>query len=291
MQSVTIPVTADMINNEANETFNIRLTNLPANSTLVGTGSVQGTIVGQVIDDYANAFGSAAPYGVLSTTAPAAGSIEQYGDIDWFQINATAGSYTFDATGTTLSDTVLMLYDGSGNQIAYNDDAGGTYNSRIDYTLAAGTYYAAVRGFGGGTGDYTLSMQSAAAANSNASITAFSPVQSEGGIGVVTSYMFQVSRSSAVGAASVAWTVAGNGLNPANLVAQLNDPADFAGPLSGTVNFADGVTQAYVTVDVQGDIGVEANENFEVTLSNGVGVISIRPSPKSSQRSTMTMLA
>jgi hypothetical protein len=43
--------------------------------------------------------------------------------------------------------------------------------------------------------------------------------------------------------------------------------ADFSGPLTGTVSFADGETSATVTVAVAGDTAYEANETFTVTLS------------------------
>src|SRR6185295_11456583 len=62
------------------------------------------------------------------------------------------------------------------------------------------------------------------------------------------------------------WAVAGTGANPANA-------ADFTGGVlpTGTVSFAAGETSKTVTVNVAGDLAVEATEDFVVTLSNPSG--------------------
>lgn len=78
-----------------------------------------------------------------------------------------------------------------------------------------------------------------------------------------TAFTFTVIRSgnSAI-AASAAWSVTGNGSNPANA-------ADFLGNVlpSGTVAFAAGQTSQSITVKVAGDRTVEASEGFTVALS------------------------
>ena len=59
--------------------------------------------------------------------------------------------------GTSGSlDTVGTLYDGSGSQLASNDDGGSGYNFSIRRSLSAGTYYVRVESFGSSTGTYTL---------------------------------------------------------------------------------------------------------------------------------------
>lgn len=86
--------------------------------------------------------------------------------------------------------------------------------------------------------------------------------QAEGNSGT-TSFTFTVTRSSNTdGAAALNFTVTGNGSDPA-------DETDFGGSLpSGTVDFADGETTRVITLNVSGDSDIEANETFQITLSN-----------------------
>lgn len=93
------------------------------------------------------------------------------------------------------------------------------------------------------------------------SVAASTPSKAEGNSGFVT-YTFVVTMSEAsAAAASVAYTVAGSGLNPADL-------ADFSGALSGTLAFTAGQTSKTVTVTVRGDVAAESDEGFSVTLSS-----------------------
>ncbi|MDB9539335.1 Calx-beta domain-containing protein, partial [Anabaenopsis arnoldii] len=86
-------------------------------------------------------------------------------------------------------------------------------------------------------------------------------VQPEGDEGT-TPFTFTVTRTGNTGTSTANWAVTGTGDNPANA-------ADFGGTLpTGTVTFADGETSQVITVNVQGDTVVEANETFTVTLSN-----------------------
>jgi hypothetical protein len=86
----------------------------------------------------------------------------------------------------------------------------------------------------------------------------------EGDTGDITPFTFTVTRSVlTTGSSSVDWAVTGTGAHPANA-------ADFDGGVlpSGTVNFTAGQTSAQITVNVAGDITVENDEDFTVTLSN-----------------------
>ncbi len=92
--------------------------------------------------------------GDLSTTATIGvggtvnGTIETFGDHDWYKITLSAGqsiSIFLDGTSTASPgfelDTYLNFRDASGNIIAYNDDAGGL-SSILQLTApSAGTYY------------------------------------------------------------------------------------------------------------------------------------------------------
>jgi ELWxxDGT repeat protein/VCBS repeat-containing protein len=90
--------------------------------------------------------------------------------------------------------------------------------------------------------------------------------QFEGNSGA-TGFQFTVTRAgSATDAVSASWAVTGTGLDPATA-------SDFVGGVlpSGTVSLAAGETSKTFTIDVQGDTTIEANESFNVTLSNPIG--------------------
>ncbi|WP_236615673.1 beta strand repeat-containing protein [Rhodopirellula europaea] len=81
--------------------------------------------------------------------------------------------------------------------------------------------------------------------------------QPEGDSGTTT-YTFTVTRTGLdTGTSTANWTVTGAAANA----------ADISSSLSGTVSFAPTVNTATITVDVIGDLGVEADEDFTVTLS------------------------
>ncbi|HMG48227.1 MAG TPA: Calx-beta domain-containing protein [Allosphingosinicella sp.] len=81
---------------------------------------------------------------------------------------------------------------------------------------------------------------------------------------------FTVTRGgSSTGAVTADYAVAfGGGPFDANA-------ADFTGPLTGQVSFADGQTSATITLSVNGDTGPEGDENFTVLLSNASGGATI----------------
>jgi uncharacterized protein len=84
---------------------------------------------------------------------------------------------------------------------------------------------------------------------------------SEGNSGT-TAFTFTVNRTGGTsGAVSASYAITGSGVSAA-------DASDFGGALpSGTVNFADGQSSATITVNVSGDIVLESDETFTVTLS------------------------
>ena len=108
--------------------------------------------------------------GRVEVGASATGTIGSDGDKDWFAVDLEAGTaYQVDLEGTrtdrgTLDDLFLTFLDGSGSEIAADDDSGEGLSSRLVLMPAAtGTYYAEAKeqggGFGAGTtGTYTLSV-------------------------------------------------------------------------------------------------------------------------------------
>lgn len=98
------------------------------------------------------------------------------------------------------------------------------------------------------------------------SITSEQAVLTEGSEGT-TAYSFTVERNGAVsGETTVNYNVVGAGENPAS-------EADFVDSVfpSGTLTFAPDETEKTITVEVAADTEVEADEKFEVTLSEATG--------------------
>ncbi len=84
------------------------------------------------------------------------------------------------------------------------------------------------------------------------------------GDGGTTVFTFTVSRTgNLTGPSSATFTVAGEGIDPASA-------DDFVGGVfpTGTVMLADGDASATITIEVEGDLAVEGDEAFSVTLSN-----------------------
>lgn len=75
-------------------------------------------------------------------------SIDPANDTDWINFwNPTNQSVTIETLNSS-GDTRMWLYNKYGNQIAYNDDGGTNYLSKITQTLASGTYYIKIDEYG-----------------------------------------------------------------------------------------------------------------------------------------------
>ncbi|KIN78296.1 nidogen-like domain-containing protein [Sulfitobacter mediterraneus] len=97
-------------------------------------------------------------------------------------------------------------------------------------------------------------------------VSIFSAIDVMEGDSGVTELVFRVERTGDVtGTLDVEWNATGFFPSPAN-------SGDVAGalPRSGILNFADGETVKLITIGVQGDTTIEANENIVVTLRNAV---------------------
>jgi hypothetical protein len=86
------------------------------------------------------------------------------GDRDWFKATLAEGQTVRvrlnTAEGGGLNDPLLVIYDGTGTEVARDDDSGGALNAAIEFTAAtAGDYFLEARGFGDDAeGGYTLSL-------------------------------------------------------------------------------------------------------------------------------------
>ena len=102
-------------------------------------------------------------------------------DFDFYELTATAGQTITVATDTPSGDldTLVALYTPDGTVVAFDDDSGPDFDSRLTYAApAAGTYYAVVAAYSGlpadpfdpasgdggaGEGPYTVTISAAAA--------------------------------------------------------------------------------------------------------------------------------
>jgi tetratricopeptide (TPR) repeat protein len=113
-------------------------------------------------------FGLAGSLTVWSAPAFAQVILEQKGTLAPAQ-----NEYTFDAeAGQVLAvvmtsddfDTFLILLNSNGEEVAVNDDYGGTLNSRIIYSFTeAGRYTVVTKSFSGAGGNYDLQIRAATA--------------------------------------------------------------------------------------------------------------------------------
>jgi predicted extracellular nuclease len=134
------------------------------------------------------------------------------------------------AAGSTYHVTIASgaIEDASGNDFA------GIVAGGLDFTTAAAQSFA---------------------------IAATDAAKAEGNVGT-TPFTFTVTRANPSGDATVDWAVTGIG------GAGQASAADFAGSLAGTLTFTGTETTKTIILDVSGDLAVEVNEAFSVTLSN-----------------------
>ena len=122
-----------------------------------GTGSYTLTVaLSDVPDDHAGAIAGATP---VRLGAPVEGAIERPDDTDRFSFEAVVGRlYQVEVTLGTLYDSWVEIQDAEGLPLAWNDDIGPYFGSRIIWEApASARYYAEVGGWTE-TGSYTLSV-------------------------------------------------------------------------------------------------------------------------------------
>jgi predicted extracellular nuclease len=111
-----------------------------------------------------------------------------------------------------------------------------------------------------GIDDILVTSSAGGTAVETLSIAAVSADKAEGDAGT-TDFTFTVTRTNGEGEAGATWTLTAPG----------GTAEDFAGPLTGTVAFADGETEKTITIAVAGDTVAEADETFAITLSDPTG--------------------
>ena len=187
-------------------------------------------------------------------------------------ITSNTANVNYSVTG--LGNNPATAADFMGNifpsgSIIFDD---GEVNKTITVNVAGDTDIETDEGFTVVLSNSVSSTISSASANgiirsddTSLSISATDTDKAEGNAGS-TAYTFTVTRSGVTsGAASVTYTVAGLGNDPATA-------ADFMGNIfpSESINFSDGESSKMITVNVAGDTDIETDEGFTVVLSNPV---------------------
>jgi hypothetical protein len=118
-------------------------------------------------EDHGNSTSAASRVEIESGTARVAGRVDYANDLDFFTFTPTT-SRRLDISARALAsgvDTVLSLYDSTGQVLAQTDNAGrGTTDSRLTFEVSANeTYFIRIRGQKGSRGDYELIIDSALA--------------------------------------------------------------------------------------------------------------------------------
>ena len=107
-------------------------------------------------DDHGDSFDEA----TFATAGEAVTGVLGHGrDIDYFAFAAERGqTYRIDVDLGTLDDSVAALYDSRSRELAFDDDGGESFGSRITWAAAeSATHYVAVAGWGD-TGSYTFTV-------------------------------------------------------------------------------------------------------------------------------------
>lgn len=261
-QVLTINVSGDTVF-EADEGFTVTLSN-PTSGSVLSTSAANGTI----LNDEA----------ALAISALNANRAEG-------QSSNTPFTFTVTRSGNTSgAASVSFAVTGSGTNPAGTADFGGTFPSGTLNFAANETSKTITVNVSGETlveedESFTVTLSnptngaslSAATAtgtilndDASLSITATNAIRVERNAGT-SAFEFTVTRTgNSVGTASVNFAVTGSGptANRANA-------ADFGSVLpSGTINFAANETSKTLNINVRGDLTVETDEQFTVTLSN-----------------------
>jgi hypothetical protein len=74
------------------------------------------------------------------------------------EVELESGSYKVEATAVDMVDPILVVQDGAGKQLAFDDDGAGFPNSRLTFQAAKAGAYKIYVGTIGGQGKYTLTV-------------------------------------------------------------------------------------------------------------------------------------
>lgn len=152
-QTISLNILGDTTK-ETDEKFTFTLSSL--NGASVGPMGTHTLTITNDDDDYP--FSSATTSVVSVNGSAVSGVIDWASDADAHKVMLEAGkTYTFSMSGSNGLDPYLYLYNASFQELAANDDSGGTLNSQIVYTATvSGTYYLGAKAYGTTIGSYQL---------------------------------------------------------------------------------------------------------------------------------------
>jgi len=108
--------------------------------------------------------------GTIAPNADVFGLVGAAGDVDWYRVDLSAGTYVVDLIGDPSAPMALAdpyfrgVHDADGALIAGtpNDDYAGALNARSTFTVVDGTYFLAAGAYGDATGSYVMTLRSVA---------------------------------------------------------------------------------------------------------------------------------
>ncbi len=252
------------------------------------SGQITGTyFLGGKVHGFVETAGTFTTIAIPGATMVAPTAINAAGDIAGYFVASDGRSHGFlDVAGviTTLDPagsghTIPLDINDSGAITGYyqaSGDAGPQHGfvyaqgvfTTLDVAGATGTVPTAINASGEIAGTYHIADRQHGFVvtdlpGGGLAIAPLDASRAEGDAGV-TAFTFTVSRTGDhTVPTSVAWSLAGIGATAA-------DAADFAGGVlpSGTIAFAIGEATQTITIDVAGDLVVEAGEAFRVTLAD-----------------------
>jgi|LSQX01.3.fsa_nt_gb hypothetical protein len=166
-----------------------------------------------------------------------------------YRISVTNGrKYTFKTgcgDGATANfDTQLFLYNGSCNQIAFNDDGCENYRSKIEWIANyTGYAYLKVKGWGSNYGSFSLSY--------NYCLEPSQPGLISGQSNVCQGSIYNYSVSPVIGATSYTWTL----------------PTGWSGSsISNSITVTAGASGGTISVRANNNCGSSSNRNLSVSV-------------------------
>ena len=231
-------------------------------------------------DDHSNTSTAATLLTPVGNRISGQGLISTRTDVDYFRFSTGNGNVYINIAPAEVGanlDIRATIYDSLGVQRLSSNPLP-SLNANLAVTLGAGEYFLKIEGVGAGTpkaavptgytdyaslGTYTISGTINTAGVPTVAIAEFDANKAEGNSGS-RQFRFNVTRSgTTTGTAIVEYAVTGSGSNPASASDFLNNVFP-----TGTITFAPGVTSQTVIIPVKGDMSLENDETFTVTLQN-----------------------
>jgi uncharacterized protein YjiK/2',3'-cyclic-nucleotide 2'-phosphodiesterase (5'-nucleotidase family) len=268
-QDITVNVQGDNYA-ETDESFHVVLSGATGGAA-VATGSAEATILNDdstfaISADTASQVEGQSGATLFSFTVTRGGDLSGSNSIAWYTTGTGPNAPgPQDFAGGVVPGGTLSFAAGETSQ-AVTISVQGDAAFEADETFLVG-----LRPPTGGAQVITSTAQATILNDDTAfSIAALVATRAEGN-GGTTPFTFTVTRDGDTsGANTVDWLAVGRSPNSVG-------PGDFAGggPLSGTLSFAAGQTSKIITLNVQSDLSVEQDEQFQVLLRNASAGASI----------------